>query len=339
MATLRKMHLPALILLATAPFAEVSAQDDSMRSAADKDRLGCYVTINTEQEYILLTTEYIAWTRKGNRTVLRYTWADKGVTVYQYGPYRKVNMALSWEGNTLVWSTYDAQGKPTGVRYERTETVPQILQIEPITPKAVSPPPSSVVSDIETKLLAHFREEQAIRQQFSAMTKGRRDDATLLKPKIREFHAKVQAVDDRNREYLRNCLREHGWPSLYSKSPKVLEAAFFIALHSEDLQIMRTAEAALRSRNKRNYAMVSDRIRLLTNEPLLYGVQASVDHLGQPYIPILADRAVVNANRTSIGEPPIETVEKRGIRIDEIEAPEPHHAGQNKSSVRGDPRR
>jgi hypothetical protein len=326
MTRIRKSYLWTLLAVVIAVPSILSAEDSATIVTAHKDCVGCYATVDNDAEYILLTTDYVAWTRKGNRTVLRYTWADKGISVYQYGPYRKVNMALSWKGDNLTWSTHDSEGKPTVVEYQRVASIPDLLRIEPITPKAASTPPPSLVSDIETKLVEYFQEEQAMRKRFFAMTKGRLDDTTLLKPKVREFHKKVEAVDDRNREYLRSLLQDHGWPSIYSRAPNALEAAFFIALHSGDLQIMRTAEAALRDSHKREHAMMSDRLRLITNEPLLYGIQASVNHLGKPYIPILADRAVVNANRESIGEPPIEILEKRGVLIDEIESPETQHA-------------
>ena len=207
------------------------------------------------------------------------------------------------DGSTLKIS-WPSPGQET--QYKRIDAV-EGLSLEPYKgdSKKITP---ELKAEIEQELARRFAQEQDIRRELMKATAGTLSKDNLEKPENAAIAEKMSEIDRSNRQYVIDQVKAHGWLDHGRFGIKIAEAAFMIALHSGDLRLMKTAEASLSvfkgkgGPAEATYAGMADRLALIMQLPMSYGVQAAVNAQGQPIIPI-GNRAKTEENRKRIGQP------------------------------------
>lgn len=174
---------------------------------------------------------------------------------------------------------------------------------------------------VADELVRRFAKEQRLRGEEARLTKGRMDANTLQQPAVRKIWEEIHATDEDNRFWLERTLRKDGWIGRKTHGDQAHQALVFIALHNIDyLRLSATVLAQLRAEWHRkeigemSVANVADRFALVVEDPMEYGIQATVDSVGRMVIPVIANGTVLDGNRARIGQPPIAEV-ARSARI------------------------
>lgn len=120
-------------------------------------------------------------------------------------------------------------------------------------------------------------------------------------------------VDRESTIWLKEMLRQRGWPSKNRSTPELAFNAWLLTQHADlkpSLQacVLDLIEQQLSSqREAQNLAYLTDRVRLATGQPQLYGTQVMTDDVqGTAFPRMLEDPAHVNERRARIGLEPLE---------------------------------
>lgn len=203
-------------------------------------------------------------------------------------------------------------GSPASGAYHRLpdEEVWLFEEIAPLGDPACFP--AARAAAVRQELESRFTTEQAARFQLDRLTRGALDEATLLRPEVAPVIAEMGRIDRCNVAFLTSTIREAGWIDTARFGSVAAQGAVMIALHSGDVPLMRAALPGVEMEWQRGhldgywYASLVDRIRLLAQEPLAFGVQAMVDPDGRWVYPVPRDRRQLDANRRRIGRAPFD---------------------------------
>jgi hypothetical protein len=150
---------------------------------------------------------------------------------------------------------------------------------------------------IKEELLARAEREQALRSEW--------DDKDS-----EELRLKVLAEDENNTSYLKQVVKEYGWPKISDVGEKVAMAAWLIAQHSPDLGFMKKClklmEAEPDEVDPKNLVRTIDRARILTGKRQYYGTHFTKDKSGKWVPQPIEDVAHVDERRAKIGLPSLE---------------------------------
>ncbi|GGO29713.1 DUF6624 domain-containing protein [Deinococcus humi] len=123
----------------------------------------------------------------------------------------------------------------------------------------------------------------------------------------------VADVDRESTVWLKEVLRQRGWPSKNRSTPELAFNAWLLTQHADlkpSLQacILDLIGQQLSSQGEaQNLAYLTDRVRLAAGQPQLYGTQVMTDDVqGTAFPRMLEDPAHVNERRARIGLEPIE---------------------------------
>ena len=124
---------------------------------------------------------------------------------------------------------------------------------------------------------------------------------------------RVADVDWESTVWLKEVLRQRGWPSTNRSTPELAFNAWLLTQHADlkpSLQacVLDLIEQQLSSqREAQNLAYLTDRVRLTRRQPQLYGTQVMTDDVqGTAFPRMLEDPAHVNERRARVGLEPIE---------------------------------
>ena len=127
------------------------------------------------------------------------------------------------------------------------------------------------------------------------------------------YNPRMAALHQRNTARLRAIVAEHGWPGLARVGLPGAEAAWFIAQHAVlDLDFQRQALAALTAAVAAGdapawqMAMLTDRVRMGSGQPQVYGSIHVGDEQGNLVPYLTEDPNGVAARRAAVGLPPLE---------------------------------
>lgn len=231
---------------------------------------------------------------------------DGGIRLYRFGNPFGTSLVVDPGGVALL-----AQGERQ--IYAPCPTPPEPIGWQPYELPATEADPAKRKA-VAKELQRRFDTEQRLRHEAIKLSGGQMDQATLQKPEVAKKWQEVNAADEDNKRWLLTTLRGHGWIGRKSHGAQAHQAILLIALHNVNhLRLGATVLAQMRAELERKevdemaVANIADRFALVTGEPLSYGIQATIGMDGKPIIPILADAAQVDANRTRIGQPPLAT--------------------------------
>jgi hypothetical protein len=127
------------------------------------------------------------------------------------------------------------------------------------------------------------------------------------------YNPRMAALHQRNTARLRQIVAEHGWPGRALAGADGAEAAWFIAQHAVlDLDFQRDALAALTAAVERGdaparqMAMLTDRVRMGSGQPQVYGSIHMGDEHGNLVPYVTEDPEGVAERRAAVGLPPLE---------------------------------
>ena len=147
--------------------------------------------------------------------------------------------------------------------FERIETLPSALRVEPYElpePFAVD---AGLVKDLAAELAERRKEDQRVRTEARASGQP----------------SEMGRVDADNTDFVLNVIRELGWVDATRFGVEASDAAFLIVQHTSDMRLMRTAlphiEADVRAgkMSGQNFALMFDRMQLNLGYEQRYGSQ------------------------------------------------------------------
>ena len=115
---------------------------------------------------------------------------------------------------------------------------------------------------------------------------------------------------------LKEIIRSYGFPTIPETSANAYKAAVLIALHSEDIDLMKQLENFLESATadsveKSDLAYVADKIRIFEGRPQLYGTQFKKKPDGTiEFLPI-ENPSAIDERRQKIGLESFESYKKK----------------------------
>ena len=120
-------------------------------------------------------------------------------------------------------------------------------------------------------------------------------------------------VDAESTIWLKEVLRQRGWPSTNRSNPDLAFSAWLLAQHADARPAVQKCVLDLMTQQSStpeeatNLAYLTDRVRLANGQPQVYGTQVSFDDVqGKASPALLADPAHVNERRAGVGLEPIE---------------------------------
>ncbi|MFC3832724.1 MULTISPECIES: DUF6624 domain-containing protein [Deinococcus] len=123
----------------------------------------------------------------------------------------------------------------------------------------------------------------------------------------------VTDVDAESTIWLKEVLRQRGWPSTNRSNPDLAFNAWLLAQHADARPAVQECVLDLMTQQSStpeeatNLAYLTDRVRLANGQPQVYGTQVSFDDVqGKASPALLADPAHVNERRAGVGLEPIE---------------------------------
>jgi hypothetical protein len=155
--------------------------------------------------------------------------------------------------------------------------------------------------DLACELGRMLEMDQAVRRAFTQA------GAPVDGPIARD----MDRVDRDNMKRLKQIIRRYGWPDRSLVGQDGAQAAFLIAQHATfDVDFQKMALAALRAsvergqNDRQQLALLEDRVRMMTNEPQLYGTQLRIEN-GKLIPYTIADPEHVDARRAAMGLGPL----------------------------------
>ncbi|PNY81759.1 DUF6624 domain-containing protein [Deinococcus koreensis] len=123
----------------------------------------------------------------------------------------------------------------------------------------------------------------------------------------------MSEVDRESTLWLKEVLRQRGWPSANRSDPELAFDAWLLAQHADLRPSLQACVLDLLAQQRstpaeaRNLAYLTDRVRLAQGQPQVYGTQVMYDDVqGKASPRMLDDPAGVNARRANVGLEPIE---------------------------------
>ncbi|GHF54546.1 hypothetical protein HNQ07_003614 [Deinococcus metalli] len=123
----------------------------------------------------------------------------------------------------------------------------------------------------------------------------------------------MQVVDRESTIWLKEVLRQRGWPSANRSDPQLAFNAWLLTQHADARPAVQACVLDLMTQQvstpdeERNLAYLTDRVRLASGQPQVYGTQVSYDDVQGKATPrLLEDPARVNERRAKVGLEPIE---------------------------------
>ncbi|WP_022803257.1 DUF6624 domain-containing protein [Deinococcus ficus] len=118
----------------------------------------------------------------------------------------------------------------------------------------------------------------------------------------------MTAVDADTTAWLKKVLRESGWPSANRSDPDLASNAWLLAQHADRAPMVQECVLDLISqqrstlREAQNYAYLTDRVRIGSGQPQVYGTQVQYDDVQGKASPLrLEDPARVDERRATVG--------------------------------------
>ncbi len=118
----------------------------------------------------------------------------------------------------------------------------------------------------------------------------------------------MTAVDADTTAWLKKVLRESGWPSANRSDPDLASNAWLLAQHADRAPMVQECVLDLISqqrstlREAQNYAYLTDRVRIGSGQPQVYGTQVQYDDVQGKASPLrLEDPARVDQRRAAVG--------------------------------------
>lgn len=122
----------------------------------------------------------------------------------------------------------------------------------------------------------------------------------------------MTAVDADTTAWLKKVLRESGWPSANRSDPDLAFNAWLLAQHADRAPMVQECVLDLISqqrstlREAQNYAYLTDRVRIGSGQPQVYGTQVQYDDVQGKASPLsLEDPARVDQRRAAVGLEPL----------------------------------
>lgn len=157
----------------------------------------------------------------------------------------------------------------------------------------------SSVQEVDSVLRILFRWDQRYRELLVEKIRSERDNTKA----IFELGDKMKKVDSVNFILISRILKNVGWPSTKIFSDSASQSAFFILLHNERklIPFEEVIERAFLNEEIANthYAVLKDRILILTGEDQMYGTHCRKNKDGSVSFSDLPD--AVDFNRETIG--------------------------------------
>lgn len=185
-------------------------------------------------------------------------------------------------------------GPATQVReYTRIEGVPAELTFEPLKLPEANAVPADKLKAVQAELAKRYTTDQDVR-------------------KGRIARAKMKQIDTENTAYLRTIAAELGWIDAQRFGSQAAHAAFLLLQHSGDLSLMRAAVPLIEADVKAgrldgaSYAMLYDRLQLMTAGKQRYGTQIAMNADREVVVPSIEDKNRVNEYRRSVSLQPLE---------------------------------
>ncbi len=123
---------------------------------------------------------------------------------------------------------------------------------------------------------------------------------------------KVEAVDKKHTERMKEIIKEIGFPSISKLGKMGSQNAWLLVQHSPDVQFMKSYLAMMEAESDREYSMINyaylkDRILLNDNEPQIYGTQVITNNeTKKTELYKVIDPDNLDKRRKAIGLEPIE---------------------------------
>ena len=130
-----------------------------------------------------------------------------------------------------------------------------------------------------------------------------------------EYHPEMESVHRKNADRLAEVVAAHGWPGRGLVGADGAAAAFRIAQHAigeparmRAWLVLLTEAAARGEADRRDAAMMEDRIRVFESQPQRYGTQLDWNEAGDAIVPMGTVEApeTIDERRREVGLPPLE---------------------------------
>lgn len=173
--------------------------------------------------------------------------------------------------------------------------------------KETKPAPKEVVT-LDEELVTRLNKMTEIDQLYAGIPQGKHegdwDTWMILRDSVNRSHQK----------FLKKIIDSVGYPG-YDRIGEEGESDFWVMVQHSDFdpawqeQVLELLKAQVKvtNANPAHVGLLTDRVRVNTGKPQLYGTQRDFNELGQAYIKDLEDRARVNERRALLG---METLEE-----------------------------
>jgi hypothetical protein len=250
---------------------------------------------------------------------------DRRYTVSFGGQVRKVSVILS-SSRTQIQLCEDGQdsirefsldGSHLYLRDPRTSEVhylrrlsskPPDLMLLPLDIPEPIPIPAEKARQIEGELSRRVQADQETQKhQFDRLWKS----PPVTEQGLGTADLKIIATAAENTAYLKKLVREVGWIDSKRFGATAADDAFLLAQHSQDLPLMLAAlpwikrEVDARRLEGETYALLYDRIQLLSGEKQLYGTRVGRDSLGRAIVLPTEEPEKVEVRREALGMTPL----------------------------------
>jgi hypothetical protein len=167
-----------------------------------------------------------------------------------------------------------------------------------------APKPAAANPALRQELLTRVQRDQAIRNELISKGIQHPDKAVL---------ARMQAIDAENIEWMKEIIRQHGWPGPDLVGEDGTEAAFMLIQHADlgfQKQVLPLARKAYQAHklSGQTYALLLDRVLVGEGKPQVYGTQAKPIDLWKGHEPVLQpieDERNVDKRRAEVGLAPL----------------------------------
>jgi hypothetical protein len=248
---------------------------------------GCWVTTDQPAGYLLFEDGKCTLVDAGGPPqALQAAYALPQVILTMMGQSHSFGATVEGEVLTFTSSTKTRH-------YRRSDTVPAALRPAPLAFGPADPIPADRVQAIQADLMARLQQDQQFRQPGQV-------DAE-----------RMRAVDSENTAHLKKLVAEVGWIDADRFGKHASLAAFLIVQHSGDVPLMQAVlphvekDVKAKLMNGQLYALLYDRVQLMTGGKQRYGTQITPNAAGEMVVAGLEDKAQVDEFRREIGMGPL----------------------------------